>query len=98
MEIKLFGLKIRVEIVILCMALGFILGAHLFCSCLKINLSEGFELLDNLGKKHVPLNKPLSQNTETGVLDSDPFDTQYGAVITDAPYTIGTESTTVTNC
>jgi len=48
MEFKLFGMTFRVEIVILCIALGYIIGAHLFCSCLKITPTEGFEILSEI--------------------------------------------------
>ena len=48
METKLFGITFRVEIAILCIALGYILGAHLFCSCLRITPMEGFEMLGGI--------------------------------------------------
>ena len=48
MELKLFGMSLRVEIAILCIALGYIIGAHLFCSCLRITPTEGFEILNDL--------------------------------------------------
>lgn len=47
MEVKLLGLKFRVEVVLLCILLGWILGAHLFCSCVRVTPYEGFELLKN---------------------------------------------------
>ena len=50
MELKLFNMTFRVEVVILCIALGYIIGAHLFCSCLKITPSEGFEIMNDLKK------------------------------------------------
>lgn len=45
MEVKLLGLTFRVEVVVLCILLGWILGAHLFCSCVKITPYEGFEMI-----------------------------------------------------
>lgn len=48
MDLKLFGMTFRFEVVIICIALGYIMGAHLFCSCLKITPTEGFEMLNNL--------------------------------------------------
>ena len=48
MELKLFGISFRLEIAILCIALGYIIGAHLFCSCIKITSTEGFEILNDL--------------------------------------------------
>jgi hypothetical protein len=55
MELKLFGISFRVEIAILCIALGYIIGAHLFCSCLRITPTEGFEILNDI--KNVVNNK-----------------------------------------
>ena len=45
MEVKLLGLTFRVEVVVLCILLGWIIGAHLFCSCVKITPSEGFQMI-----------------------------------------------------
>ena len=47
-EFKLFGLKFRLEVVLLCVALGYVIGAHLFCSCLTVNPQEGFQLLTDI--------------------------------------------------
>lgn len=47
MEVKLLGLTFRVEVVVLCILLGWILGAHLFCSCVKITPYEGFQMIKN---------------------------------------------------
>ena len=45
MEVKLLGLTFRVEVVVLCILLGWILGAHLFCSCVRITPYEGFQMI-----------------------------------------------------
>jgi len=45
MEIELFGHKMRIEILLLCLLIGYILGAHLLCSCSKISVKEGFAML-----------------------------------------------------
>lgn len=45
MEVKLLGLTFRVEVVVLCILLGWILGAHLFCSCVKVTPYEGFQMI-----------------------------------------------------
>lgn len=45
MEYKLFGLTFRLEVVIICMAVGAILGGHLLCSCSKIGLQEGMAIM-----------------------------------------------------
>ena len=47
MEVKLLGLTFRVEVVVLCILLGWILGAHLFCSCVKVTPYEGFQMIKN---------------------------------------------------
>lgn len=45
MEIQLFGQKLRVEVIILSVVLGYIIGGHLLCSCSKVSLKEGLALL-----------------------------------------------------
>ena len=45
MEIVIFGQKLRVEVIIICVILGYILGAHLLCSCAKITVKEGLTML-----------------------------------------------------
>jgi len=45
MEVKLLGLTFRIEVVVLCILLGWILGAHLFCSCVRITPYEGFQMI-----------------------------------------------------
>lgn len=44
MELSLFGMKCRLEIVILCVAVGFILCCHVLGSCSKIGVTEGMAL------------------------------------------------------
>ena len=45
MELFIFGQKLRVEIIIICVIVGYILGAHLLCSCSKISAKEGLTML-----------------------------------------------------
>jgi hypothetical protein len=45
MEIVIFGQKLRVEVIIICVILGYILGGHLLCSCSKVTAKEGLALL-----------------------------------------------------
>lgn len=45
MEMKLFGMQCRLEIIIICLIVGSILGAHLLCSCSKIGLQEGMAII-----------------------------------------------------
>lgn len=40
MEVKVFGQSLRVEVILVCILLGFILGSHLLCSCSKLSLSR----------------------------------------------------------
>ena len=51
MEVKLLGLTFRVEVVLLCILFGWILGAHLFCSCVKVTPYEGFQLIKNTAEQ-----------------------------------------------
>lgn len=45
MEIQILGQKLRVEVIILSVLLGYVIGAHLLCSCSKVSLKEGLSLL-----------------------------------------------------
>ena len=73
METKLFGITFRVEIAILCIALGYILGAHLFCSCLRITPMEGFEMLG--GIKNAVNDKMNGSGSNAGSgIGNDQFD------------------------
>ena len=45
MELKIFGHSCRLEIILVCLAVGFILGSHLFCSCVRLNFQEGMEVM-----------------------------------------------------
>ena len=45
MEFKLFGLECRLEVIILSLIVGAILGCHLLCSCSRIGLQEGMTML-----------------------------------------------------
>jgi hypothetical protein len=50
MEFKLFGLTFRLEVVIICVILGILMGAHLLCSCCRYpitSLFEGYEVSAN---------------------------------------------------
>lgn len=47
MEIRVFGMTIRLEIVIITLLVGMIMGGHLLCSCAKVPISEAFsEMMD----------------------------------------------------
>ena len=45
MEFKLFGLNLRLEVVVLLLIVGAILGSHLLCSCSRVSVAEGMTLL-----------------------------------------------------
>jgi hypothetical protein len=40
MEFKLLGMKLRLEVIVICVALGFILGGHLLCGCSRVSMKE----------------------------------------------------------
>ena len=46
MEMKLFGMSCRLEIIIISLIVGAILGTHLLCSCSKISLQEGLSMIN----------------------------------------------------
>jgi len=45
MDIKLFGMSCRLEIILISFIVGAIMGAHLLCSCSKISFQEGMALM-----------------------------------------------------
>jgi hypothetical protein len=45
MEFKLLGLTFRAEVVIICIILGAIIGSHLLCSCSRVGLIEGMQVI-----------------------------------------------------
>lgn len=45
MELKILGMKVRVELLILLLVVGMIMGAHLFGSCSRISFKEGMSLM-----------------------------------------------------
>ncbi len=42
MEIRVFGMTLRLEVLIITLLLGMIMGGHLLCSCAKVPISEAF--------------------------------------------------------
>ena len=48
MEFKLFGIKLRLEVILLCIALGMVIGTELLCSCVK---KDGFAVASALYNK-----------------------------------------------
>ena len=45
MELKILGFSCRLEIIIISLVVGFILGSHLLCSCSRIGLQEGMSIM-----------------------------------------------------
>jgi hypothetical protein len=45
MEVTILGQKVRVEIILISVILGYILGGHLLCSCARITAKEGLQML-----------------------------------------------------
>lgn len=61
MEIQMFGQKLRLEIILLIMLLGYILGGHLLCGCSKVSFKEGLAMIGGA---------PISYNMGEGVSTS----------------------------
>lgn len=59
MELNLFGLKVRLEVVIICVLLGYFIGGMLLCSCSKVSVKEGLAMLSGEEFAH----KDHSDNT-----------------------------------
>ncbi len=45
MELKIFGTSCRLEIILISMIVGIVLGGHLLCSCSRIGLQEGMAIM-----------------------------------------------------
>lgn len=45
MELNILGYKVRLEIIIVCVLLGWIISGYLMCSCSKISMKEGLEMM-----------------------------------------------------
>ena len=45
MDLKLFGISCRLEIILISVIIGIVLGGHLLCSCSRIGLQEGMDVL-----------------------------------------------------
>jgi len=45
MQIEVFGMKMRVEVIVLSMVVGAVIGCNVLCSCAKINVKEGMQML-----------------------------------------------------
>jgi hypothetical protein len=76
MELKLLGYHARIELVVLFVAIGIVLGVHLFCSCTSFNVDgvpanvgsvfkEAFSQRPMLGSEDY--GAPLNYSMDTGV-------------------------------
>jgi hypothetical protein len=67
MEFKLFGLRFRLEVVIITIVLGILLGAHLFCGCCRYPITDLF----SFGKKfHLHEGYTVSANDQANVAEA----------------------------
>ena len=64
MEINILGNKVRLEIIIVCVLFGWIISSYLMCSCSKVSMKEGLEMMGS----------PLNWRTGNGVI-GDTWDT-----------------------
>ena len=49
MEFKLLGMTFRLEIILLAILLIYIMNVHTICSCSKVSVSEGFQMIKDVG-------------------------------------------------
>lgn len=75
MELKILGQKVRLEIIALCLLLGYLIGCFMLCSCSKISMIEGMKLLKEVKKKGIKKSikegLELSPKEEMTVLGTD---------------------------
>ena len=60
MQVEILGMKIRVELLVILVVLGMVLGAHLVGGCSKVGLMEGMSMMG----------APLNSNMGEGVKGS----------------------------
>lgn len=63
MEIRIFGMTVRLEIIIITLIVGMIMGGHLLCACAKVPLSEAFRLSGIEGMTEGAANNEKSADT-----------------------------------
>ena len=79
MEFQLFGIKLRLWVVVVSVLLGYLIGGMLLCSCSKVSLKEGMEILSDASVKSLGSVKPISEDVDfksvskgaTGLTDVD---------------------------
>lgn len=52
MDLSIGSYKCRLEICLLIIVILFILFSHLFCSCSRVGLKEGFDIIKSIGNKN----------------------------------------------
>uniref|UniRef100_A0A6C0KEX5 Uncharacterized protein n=1 Tax=viral metagenome TaxID=1070528 RepID=A0A6C0KEX5_9ZZZZ len=62
MEIKIAGQSIRVELALLFLVVGVILGCHVLCSCSRVSVKEGLTMLNPADKDYI-LGKGVPNDT-----------------------------------
>ena len=86
MEVKIFGMKVRVECVALCLLIGIFIGSHVFCSCAKIdNVKIGVKEVRKVGRENFQtLGAPVKYKMGQGVYGS--WETRKQKVGPDVPW------------
>jgi len=74
MNIEFFGQTFRVEVIIVSMIVGAILGTHLLCSCSKLSMKEGFALLGAPTSYHMGEGVPTSWENKSELSYNGPND------------------------
>ena len=86
MEVKILGMKVRVECVVLCLLIGIFIGSHVFCSCAKIdNVKIGVKEVRKVGRENFKtLGAPVKYKMGQGVYGS--WETRKQKVGPDVPW------------
>ena len=74
MEIELFRQKFRVEVILLIIFVGYILSAHLLCSCSKVSLKEGLAMLGSPVSYQMGEGVPTSWENKSELKEKGPED------------------------
>lgn len=62
MEIRVFGMTLRLEVIIITLLLGMIMGGHLLCSCAKVPISEAFSAITEGEENMKPVEQPTNSD------------------------------------
>lgn len=72
MEIRVFGMTLRLEVIIITLLVGMIMGGHLLCACAKVPISEAFsEIVEGVENQNQHSTTPTSPGDAVAAAAAD---------------------------